>query len=406
MELAEDVKTSLQKLPSRRVQELVVEVLQELKWVGVEEIEVTPGSSLGDGLMALIYRVRATGRLARAEKARASFVVKHTPRNKARRDVFDVPMLFANEHSFYENVVPALSRHCGPLAVAKFFHSITDGEHDALILEDLKEQSFRLADRRKGLDLRHCRVVLAALARLHAASFVLKEKNAAAFEQLRPRVKDMFWDADREFAFKPFTTSCFEETLRTLKAYFGGDDHENKYIEAFLRLSERGYDFIAASVRSTASRLQVVTHGDCWTNNLLFKYADEQPDSPSDVRFLDYQLTRITTPAADVTYFLFTSPNSILEQHHMDPEKIFSRRCLDEEMARMAPYGLTSAGIVVPAVCVPPEFTPDMDKVLGQTRDDFVQEYAKQMKADTPEARLQLASLLKHCVDRGFFKDL
>jgi hypothetical protein len=63
---------------------------------------------------------------------------------------------------------------------------------------------------------------------------------------------------------------------------------------------------------------------------------------------------------------------------------------------------ISFAGIVVPAVFVPPEHTPDMDKVTGETREHFVQEYARQMQADTPEARQQLVSLLKHCVDRKY----
>ncbi|XP_059479515.1 uncharacterized protein LOC132199081 [Neocloeon triangulifer] len=427
MELSEDVLTRLQKLPSKKVQDLLILALQEQGWTNIEDVNIAPGSALGDGLMALIYRVRVKGSVKGGERAELSLVVKNTPKNKARREAFSVPMLFANEQSFYEKVIPALTQHLHrnsrPLAVAEFYKSITDGEHDALILEDLKEHGFCMADRRRGLDLAHCKVVLGELAKLHAASFILKKANLEVFEELRPFVKDMFWDEDRKFAFEPFVTSCFEETLRTIKPYFDNDD-KNIYLQNYRKLIDRGYEFIANIIRGTALGDQVITHGDCWTNNLLFKYESEQ--KPADVRFLDYQLPRITTPAADVTYFLFTSPKcqmmsenydellktyheslaSIFKEHAMDPEKIFSREKLYEEMARTAPYGLTMAGIVVPAVCVPPEHTPDMEKVSGETRDHFVQEYARQMQADTPEAREQLALLLKHCVDRGFFKNL
>jgi Ecdysteroid kinase-like family len=367
MELAEDVSASLQKLPAQKVRDLLVDALKEQRWTNINSIQVTPGSTLGDGLMAIIYRVRANGLAANGEQRELSLIVKNTPKNKARREAFCVPMLFVNEQAFYEKVVPALeanfsTKSSRPLAVAKFYKSIADGENDALILEDLSEKGYTMADRRLGLDEAHCRVVLAELARLHAASFVLKHKMPDKFEELRGCVKDMFWDEDRKFAFEPFTQSCFEETLRTINIHFKNHDKSSKkYVTAYEQLMTRGYDFIAGIVRGTKLGDQVITHGDCWTNNVLFKYEKEQP---VDVKFLDFQLPRISTPALDLTYFLFNSPkcqtmtqnyDSLLDFYHeslsralsensLSGDEVFSRSHLDEEMARAAPYGLTMAG--------------------------------------------------------------
>lgn len=363
MELAEDVIASLQKLPAQKVRDLLVDALREQRWTNINSIQVTPGSTLGDGLMAIIYRVRANGLAANGEQRELSLIVKNTPKNKARREAFCVPMLFVNEQAFYEKVVPALeanfSSKSKPLAVAQFFKAIADGENDALILEDLTEKGYTMADRRIGLDEAHCKVVLRELAKLHAASFVLKQKMPEKFEELRGCVKDMFWDEDRKFAFEPFTQSCFEETLRTINIHF--NDDKSKYVRAYKQLMTRGYDFIAGIVRGTNLGDQVITHGDCWTNNLLFKYENELP---VDVKFLDFQLPRISTPALDLTYFLFNSPkcqtmtqnyvsfldfyheslSRALSENNLSADKIFSRSHLDEEMARAAPYGLTMAG--------------------------------------------------------------
>lgn len=45
-----------------------------------------------------------------------------------------------------------------------------------LVVEDLKEKSFQMAERHAGLDLDHCWVTLRKLAAFHASSVALREK--------------------------------------------------------------------------------------------------------------------------------------------------------------------------------------------------------------------------------------
>jgi len=46
-------------------------------------------------------------------------------------------------------------------------------------------------------------------------------------------------------------------------------------------------------------------HGDCWVNNLMFKYDDR--NVPEDVTLLDLQLYREACPTTDLLYFTFSS---------------------------------------------------------------------------------------------------
>jgi hypothetical protein len=71
----------------------------------------------------------------------------------------------------------------------------------ALVLADLKEQAFRMADKNVGLDMQHCLLVMKAIAQSHAASAVLHHKD--------PEI------------FKPFSESYFCERQRaTLEQFF------------------------------------------------------------------------------------------------------------------------------------------------------------------------------------------
>ncbi|RXG69518.1 hypothetical protein Avbf_03275 [Armadillidium vulgare] len=49
----------------------------------------------------------------------------------------------------------------------------------------------------------------------------------------------------------------------------------------------------------------VLAHGDCWNNNFLFRY--DENDIPIDVRFVDLQCSRKASPATDILYFFYTS---------------------------------------------------------------------------------------------------
>jgi hypothetical protein len=49
-----------------------------------------------------------------------------------------------------------------------------------IVMEDLCAQGFNVAERRKGLDLSHCLLVMRMLARFHAASVVLHDRDPEA----------------------------------------------------------------------------------------------------------------------------------------------------------------------------------------------------------------------------------
>jgi hypothetical protein len=60
----------------------------------------------------------------------------------------------------------------------------------------------------------------------------------------------------------------------------------------------------------------VLLHGDCWSNNMMFRY-DEKTGRPVEVVFIDLQLCKESDPMLDVCYALFKSAQPDLRRKHL-----------------------------------------------------------------------------------------
>lgn len=124
--------------------------------------QVSAGSGRGDNYTSMLYRVKAKGVTQSSIPWSRSFVYKCLPHSKIRREAFKSDALFRNEVAFYTKALPALlsfqkSRGCNEFNdVPKVYLAMSN----VLVLEDLKERKFVMADRKKGLDVEHCQAVV------------------------------------------------------------------------------------------------------------------------------------------------------------------------------------------------------------------------------------------------------
>ena len=148
----------------------------------------------------------------------------------------------------------------------------------ALVLFDLKEEGFRLADRTVGLDMQHCLLVMKAIAQQHAASAVLHLKD--------PEI------------FKPFSESFFCERQRTTLELIFQRNVKNlakevekwplfndRFASKLHRAADKYVDFLIKFVEKDDDDFNVFIHGDLWKNNIMFRYSDDT-DKVMDVRYI------------------------------------------------------------------------------------------------------------------------
>jgi thiamine kinase-like enzyme len=67
--------------------------------------------------------------------------------------------------------------------------------------------------------------------------------------------------------------------------------------------------------RKKRNQWLVLTHGDSWVNNFLFKYSGERP---SGVKLIDLQIVREACLTTDLAYFLYMSTTAELRKKHLN----------------------------------------------------------------------------------------
>jgi len=136
----------------------------------------------------------------------------------------------------------------------------------------------------------------------------------------------------------------------------------------------------------------VVTHGDCWVNNMLFSYdenEDEKSTLPKTVKFLDFQLSQGSSRLLDIYYFLMTSAKlEVLNESEQDLLMIYyteftsfiqrlgvntiERGLTWENFVKEADhfrfYGVFMGLLLAPMMAANSEDIPDME---AMTEDDF-----------------------------------
>ncbi|XP_063231565.1 uncharacterized protein LOC134536003 isoform X3 [Bacillus rossius redtenbacheri] len=244
--------------------DITVKFLQELlaesdPGLVVTSFQVAAGASRGDNYTATLYRLRVLGELpGRRQPWRRSLIYKCLPADPARREAFKSDALFRNEVVFYTRALPALLAFQGQRDVFRAVPRCYLAQSDVIVLEDLVARGFTMADRKAGLDHVHCKV---------------------------------------------------EQTLPP-----GGTRSE--CLSRLRRLVSDG-QFFSRMVAMVQPRepYAVLSHGDCWTNNILFKYSDA--GDILEVCLVDFQISRYASPALDLAYLLYCCTSLATRRAHM-----------------------------------------------------------------------------------------
>lgn len=192
-----------------------------------------------------------------------------------------------------------------------------------------------------------------------------------------------------------------------------GDEPEFKSFLDYIKTLEGKVQQTIKALRK-AGRIEVLSHGDFWINNILVRSGDHEP-----VILVDLQASDRTSPAVDVWSFIYTSLElSIMDDHveellqlycqsfvdeltslKLPRKEIPSQREVMEDLTSRELYGFLIANLYLPALLADSESIQDIETV---SKEDIMNEtFMKTMKSFGLKERLM--KLISICTKRGVF---
>nr|CAD7442855.1 unnamed protein product [Timema bartmani] len=363
-----------------------------------------------------------------------SLVLKRQPPKVSTRELLRTDPVFKNETAAYSRVILSFERFSGDgedaPRVPKCLHANLAFRNDVIVLEDLQPAGFRMCDRQEGLDLEHSKLALQELARYHALSLAMKCLEPEAFLRTRHQIREVIFVQEAAHLFSPSLETACKMAIGGLRisALQAGDDGGPLLLKAVKALeSQRGTIFNKmVGLVKPSEPFSVITHGDFWINNILFRYKEEGGGrlAVEDVRLLDLQVARYCSPAIDILHFLYTSTfrdtrrrhyQELLRAYHQSLTAAFQRlvrgsphegevpmtlRELRREVTRCEMYGLFAGMWIMTAVTADVDNLPD----VGSYRlEDFYSDesLANWISTQTPSYRQRTKDLVLEYLDKG-----
>ncbi|XP_054267786.1 uncharacterized protein LOC128989770 [Macrosteles quadrilineatus] len=275
--------------------------------VTVTDFSASPAVAAGNNYTSHLYRVVVEYKVGHADKTeKKSLIVKMPIQKGVMHEMSQETDFFSKEPKMYNVLLPKMKKISGIKFGPKSFHCPVE---KGMVIEDLKPEGYLLQDKFKQLDFEHCKLVMEKLGKFHATTVVCHNDDSQFIETIG---KEAFYKNDGVMAeFKIWMSSSMQIFINTLQEIKVDPAH----IDLITAKIDQLWDSTAAICQPHTNSLNVLNHGDCWSNNMLFKYNDV--GKVIDVMFIDFQLLRYSSPITDILYFVYTSANEEVRENKL-----------------------------------------------------------------------------------------
>lgn len=232
-------------------------------------ISVDSPDTTGDGYVGTMLFVKV-----KHDDEVHDLVIKMSPQCKERRSFMDLTQVFEREIHFYTALYPEITEYQKEKAGRVLFSSVARcygtyfGDNvEALVFEDLKVSGYRLWNRKVPMDECHISLVLEEYGKLHATSLAMCHRDLERFRTLTKNIhNDVFANIIRQTQCISIFDDRFARIEEQLESQ--GRDEDAKRIK---RLRKEIPDIVFRYANPSDGH-SVIMHGDCWCNNMMFKY--------------------------------------------------------------------------------------------------------------------------------------
>jgi Ecdysteroid kinase-like family len=135
-----------------------------------------------------------------------------------------------------------------------------------IVMEDLTFRGFSVWNKLRPINYSHAHRLMTELGRFHAVSFAMKQHCAAEFEQFKG-LTDIMSNSVTAEQWQTMNDLCCDRAIQSL------DEHETGKKKRVETLKMNMWNELQRSIDGQlAEPYSVITHGDCWTNNIMYSY--------------------------------------------------------------------------------------------------------------------------------------
>ncbi|KAF5302532.1 hypothetical protein FQR65_LT00904 [Abscondita terminalis] len=374
--------------------------------------ETSPVDKKGKNFVSSIYRVKVSGQNKFKGNVNIRLILKMAPVQNFVREGHGIQSTYSREVYTYEKILPCffeLEANCGVQnfykAYPRYYTSSTMEMREFVILEDMEQKDYKML---KTIDIDHAKLIIMELGKFHALSFALQKQKFEAFCEIKDNIHDFEFDDKFESAYR---FMC-ELGLKTLDPA-----RDDSVYKKYLGFCKQWYTIIKNSFNElNHSQYAVITHGDVWLPNLMFKYQGRS--SPTNVCMLDWQFVRIGSPAFDISQFLFICCDTEIRNNHYaslienyyeslsthlrllgeSAKEVFPFRILMEHLKKYSVIGLISAIKTSHMMCVHQE-QPNLRK--PSNFEEYVSAFLH-LKIDLEKYNPRMKSIILDYINFGY----
>lgn len=266
----------IHQAPPNNYQKALTQFIEETSFLlkGQYSLSFEAVCKKGENFVGVLHRCVAANSIG--EKFQV--ILKIPPINEARRKISFAGPFFDREILFYEKVYPMFEKFQNEKGipqnemfnnVPKCYKILSGEPNEGIFMEDLKIAGFEIFNRFDDLSADHVKAVMRSLGKFHAISFAVKDQEPALMDPFI-NIKDVL---HQRITNKELSTSTREKLInRAMNAVL--ESNNEILIEKVKKLLSNDFcELIKQCVDgSNAESYAVLCHGDCYTNNVMFKY--------------------------------------------------------------------------------------------------------------------------------------
>lgn len=251
--------------------------------------ETKIGTNHGDNFSGLLISVIISGKReidGELIDDRLDLLCKTAPSSLNRRKEFNTDLMFSRESFAYNRLLPTLvefQKERGKnetfISFPKCYFATCNPENNEylVIMDDLRTKGFKLWPRNKALTIDHCRLVIQELAKFHAVSFALKDQKPEIFDEFKA-LNDILRKFFKSDSLDKHIDVGFNRAINVLN----NDEHKAVLQDIKVQFLTYLEDLLHEDKHKS---IGVINHGDCWNNNIIYKYQNDNEVRPNFVNF-------------------------------------------------------------------------------------------------------------------------